>query len=60
MPAINKAARRGTSWHLRPELARSGSGARTLEPGYDRPLDLIGEYRRVVGALLAMAEGLAA
>jgi uncharacterized protein (DUF2384 family) len=45
--------------YLRPEVARLWLRAPDPGLGYEKPLDLIkaGEYRRVVGALLAMAEG---
>ena len=47
---------------LRPESARLWLRRRNPELGDDEPLDLIaqGEYRRVIGALLAMAEGVTA
>jgi len=36
-----------------------GSGSLNPELDYEKPLDLIerGEYRRVIGTILAMAEG---
>ena len=45
--------------HLRPESARLWLRSPNSELSYNKPVDLIaeGEYRQVVGALLAMAEG---
>lgn len=45
--------------HLRPESARLWLRSPDPQLGYEKPIDLIaaGDYRRVVGALLAMAEG---
>ncbi len=47
---------------LRPEPARLWLRSPNPELGYEKPLDLIsrGDYRRVIGALLAMAEGVTA
>lgn len=47
---------------LRPESARLWLRSPNPELGDDEPLDLIaqGEYRRVIGALLEMAEGVTA
>jgi putative toxin-antitoxin system antitoxin component (TIGR02293 family) len=47
---------------LRPEPARLWLRSPNPELSYEKPLDLItrGEYRRVIGALLAMAEGVTA
>lgn len=44
---------------LRPESARLWLRSPNPDLSYEKPLDLIarGEYRRVIGALLAMAEG---
>lgn len=51
-----------TRRYLRPEPARLWLRSPHPEFSYERPLDLIarGEYRRVIGALLAMAEGVTA
>ena len=48
--------------HLRPESARLWLRSPNPELSYDKPVDLIadGEYRQVIGALLAMAEGVTA
>jgi len=48
--------------HLRPESARLWIRSPNPDLGYEKPLDLIarGEYRRVIGAILAMAEGVTA
>ena len=45
--------------YLRPESARLWLRSPNPDLGYEKPLDLItrGEYRRVISALLAMAEG---
>lgn len=45
--------------HLRPDVARVWLRAPDPSLGYEKPLDLVkqGEYRRVIGALLALAEG---
>jgi putative toxin-antitoxin system antitoxin component (TIGR02293 family) len=47
---------------LRDEPARLWLRSPNPELGYEKPLDLIaaGEYRRVIGALLALAEGVTA
>lgn len=47
---------------LRPESARLWLRSPNPELTYEKPLDLIakGDYRRVIGALLAMAEGVTA
>jgi uncharacterized protein (DUF2384 family) len=47
---------------LRPESARLWLRSPNPELSYDKPVDLIadGEYRQVIGALLAMAEGVTA
>ncbi len=48
--------------HLRPEAARLWIRSPNPDLGYEKPLDLIarGEYLKVIGAVLAMAEGLTA
>ena len=48
--------------HLRPEAARMWIRSPNPDLGYEKPLDLIteGQYRRVIGAILAMAEGVTA
>lgn len=48
--------------HLRPESARLWLRSPNPELSYGKPIDLIadGEYRQVIGALLAMAEGVTA
>ena len=48
--------------HLRPESARLWLRSPNPELSYNKPVDLIadGEYRQVIGALLAMAEGVTA
>jgi uncharacterized protein (DUF2384 family) len=48
--------------HLRPESARLWIRSPNPELAYEKPIDLLahGEYRRVIGALLAMAEGVTA
>ena len=48
--------------YLRPESARLWLRSPNPELSYNKPVDLIadGEYRQVVGALLAMAEGVTA
>lgn len=48
--------------YLRPEPARLWLRSPNPELAYEKPLDLIrnGDYRRVIGALLAMAEGVTA
>lgn len=45
--------------HLRPASARLWIRSPNPDLGYEKPLDLVrrGEYRKVIGALLAMAEG---
>lgn len=45
--------------YLRPDLARLWLRSPDPSLGYEKPLDLVkqGEYRRVIGALLALAEG---
>ena len=47
---------------LRDEPARLWLRSPNPELGYEKPIDLIerGEYRRVIGALLALAEGVTA
>ena len=51
-----------TRRYLRPEPARLWLRSPNPELSYEKPLDLIGrgDYRRVIGALLAMAEGITA
>jgi len=48
--------------HLPPDSARLWLRSPNPELSYNKPIDLIGdgEYRQVVGALLAMAEGVTA
>lgn len=48
--------------HLRPDAARLWIRSPNPDLGYEKPLDLItrGEYRLVIGAILAMAEGVTA
>jgi hypothetical protein len=48
--------------HLRPEAAHLWIRSPNPELGYEKPLDLMaeGQYRRVIGAILAMAEGVTA
>ncbi len=48
--------------HLRPEAARLWIRSPNPDLDYEKPLDLIarGEYRIVIGAILAMAEGVTA
>ena len=48
--------------HLRPGAARLWIRSPDPDLGYEKPIDLIagGEYRRVIGAILAMAEGVTA
>ena len=48
--------------HLRPESAHLWVRSPNPDLGYEKPLDLIarGGYRQVVGAILAMAEGVTA
>jgi hypothetical protein len=48
--------------HLRPEAARLWIRSPNPDLGYEKPLDLIscGEYQIVIGAILAMAEGVTA
>lgn len=48
--------------YLRPEPARLWLRSPNPDLGYEKPLELIrrGDYRRVIGALLAMAEGVTA
>lgn len=45
--------------YLRPDVARLWLRSPDPSLGYEKPLDLVkqGEYRRVIGALLALAEG---
>ena len=45
--------------HLRPDSARLWLRSPNPKLNYNKPIDLIanGEYRQVIGALLAMAEG---
>jgi uncharacterized protein (DUF2384 family) len=47
---------------LRPEIARLWLRSPNPELSYEKPLDLItrGEYRKVIGSLLAIAEGVTA
>lgn len=47
---------------LRPEPARLWLRSPNPDLGYDKPLDLVaaGQYRKVVAAILAMAEGVTA
>ncbi|MGD9996593.1 MAG: antitoxin Xre/MbcA/ParS toxin-binding domain-containing protein [Ilumatobacteraceae bacterium] len=47
---------------LRPEIARLWLRSPNPELSYEKPLDLItrGEYRKVIGSLLATAEGITA
>ena len=47
---------------MRPESARLWFRSPSRELGYDKPLDLIarGDYRKVIAALLALAEGVTA
>jgi hypothetical protein len=47
---------------LREEPAHLWIRSPNPDLGYDKPLDLIerGEYRRVIGAILALAEGVTA
>lgn len=48
--------------HLRPEAARLWIRSPNPDLGYEKPIDLIadGQYRKVIGAILAMAEGVTA
>jgi len=48
--------------HLPPDSARLWLRSPNPELSYNKPIDLIGdgEYHQVVGALLAMAEGVTA
>jgi uncharacterized protein (DUF2384 family) len=48
--------------HLRPDAARLWIRSPDPNLGYEKPIDLIarGEYRRVIGVILAMAEGVTA
>lgn len=48
--------------HLRPEPARLWLRSPNPELDFEKPLDLVahGEYRRVIGAISAMAEGVTA
>jgi uncharacterized protein (DUF2384 family) len=48
--------------HLRPESARLWIRSPNPDLGYEKPLDLMaeGQYRKVIGAILAMAEGVTA
>lgn len=48
--------------YLQPETGRLWLRSPNPELSYEKPLDLIGrgDYRRVIGALLAMAEGVTA
>lgn len=47
---------------MRPESARLWFRSPSRQLGYDKPLDLIasGDYRKVIAALLALAEGVTA